>query len=242
MEKTVLSLTLHNISVNFGNLSVLDKISMEFKTGSISVVLGPSGCGKTTILNLLTSMVKPQSGTLSGVGDRNFSFLFQEPRLLPWLTVKSNLEFVLGKIESKEEREYLCTRFLEMTDLKDFSNWYPDKLSGGMKQRVAIARAFAHPSDIILMDEPFQALDLKLKLTLINQFVSLWKEEKRTVVLVTHDIHEAIKLADKIFVLSEKPASIIDTFEINEPREKRIPGSSFYLEIESRLYRKLTDS
>ncbi|MBI9098719.1 MAG: ABC transporter ATP-binding protein [Spirochaetaceae bacterium] len=236
-----MSLNLHNISVNFGNLSVLKDVSMKFETGAISVVLGPSGCGKTTILNLLTSMVKAQTGKLEGVGGHNFSYLFQEPRLLPWLTVKSNLKFVLGEIESKEKREQLCSRFLEMTDLSDFSDWYPGKLSGGMKQRVAIARAFAHPSDIILMDEPFQALDLKLKLSLINQFISLWKGEKRTVVLVTHDIHEAITLADKIFVLSEKPASIVDSFNIEEPRERRIPGSSEYLKIESRLFRDLIE-
>jgi len=237
-----MSISLNEIDVKFGNLSVLNHVSMDFESQSISVVLGPSGCGKTTILNLLTSMVYPESGNIGGIEKKRFSYLFQEPRLLPWLTVKGNLSFVLGEIESKEEKEKLCSRFLEMTDLSDYSDWYPEKLSGGMRQRVAIARAFAHPSDIILMDEPFQGLDLKLKHSLIDQFVSLWHQEKRTVVLVTHDIHEAIKLADKIFVLSEKPATVIDTFEIKEPRHKRIPGSSHYLEIESRLYRKLTDS
>lgn len=235
-----MSIELKNLSVNFGDLSVLHNISMEFDRGSISVVLGPSGCGKTTILNLLTGMVSPGKGTVSGIENNKISYLFQEPRLLPWLTVKGNLNFVLGEIELKGKREELCAQFLEMTDLSEYADWYPHKLSGGMRQRVAIARAFAHPSDIILMDEPFQSLDLKLKLSLIDQFLTLWKHEKRTVVLVTHDIHEALILSDKIFVLSEKPSSIVDCFTINEPRNKRIPGSPEYLQRESRLYNKLT--
>ena len=234
-----MSIELKDIDVNFGNLSVLNNISMDFDSQSISVVLGPSGCGKTTILNLLTSMVNVDSGIIKGIENKRFSYLFQEPRLLPWLTVKGNLSFILGEVETRVEKEHLCARFLEITDLSDFSDWYPEKLSGGMRQRVAIARAFAHPSDIILMDEPFQGLDLKLKLSLIDQFVSLWREEKRTVILVTHDIHEAIKLADKIFVLSEKPAQIIDSFPVVQPRDQRIPGSPEYLNIESRLYRGL---
>ena len=234
-----MNITLEIISVNFGNLSVLNNINLQIKNRSITVVLGPSGCGKTTILNLITSMVKAQQGEIKGIKDKKFSYLFQEPRLLPWLTVKGNLKFVLGEIESKEKKERLCSRFLEMTDLSEYSEWYPGKLSGGMKQRVAIARAFAHPSDIILMDEPFQGLDLKLKLSLIQQFNSLWREDKRTVILVTHDFHEAIMLADHIVVLSEKPAEIIDSFAIEEPGENRIPGSSSYLQIESRLYKDL---
>jgi NitT/TauT family transport system ATP-binding protein len=213
---------------------------MEFDRGAISVVLGPSGCGKTTILNLLTSMVTGYKGVVKGIGEERISYLFQEPRLLPWLTVKENLDFVLGGIQRSEKRDEICGQFLDMTGLKGYSHWYPGALSGGMKQRVSIARAFAYPSDIILMDEPFQGLDLKLKLSLIDQFLSLWKKEKRTVILVTHDIHEALMLSDKIFVLSDKPASIVDSFIMNEPKETRTPGSEQYLQFESRLYKNLT--
>ncbi len=234
-----MSIKLQNISVNFGDLQILKNIDMGFNEGEISVVLGPSGCGKTTILNLLTSMNEAQEGVLSGIGERKISYLFQEPRLLPWLTVEGNLKFVLDEVGTADERDELCSRFLKMTDLSDYKNWYPGKLSGGMKQRVAIARAFAHSSDVILMDEPFQGLDLKLKLTLIDQFISLWKEERRTVILVTHDIHEAVKLADRIYVLSEKPAGVVDSFTIEEKREERSPGSPLSLKYESRLYKSL---
>ena len=234
-----MNIQLSNIDFQYGDLQVLRNISLSFKQGQITVVLGPSGCGKTSILNLLTSMKKPVSGQILGVESTRFSYLFQEPRLLPWLTVLGNLHFVLGEISSKSERQSICRQFLEMTDLSEYATWYPEKLSGGMKQRVAIARAFAHPSDVILMDEPFQGLDLKLKLSLIDQFVSLWQKEKRTVVLVTHDIHEAIKLADTIYILSEKPAEIVDSFSIEESRNLRIPGSTLYLEYEMRLYKSL---
>lgn len=234
-----MSIQLENISVNFGELKVLENIHMGFNEGEISVVLGPSGCGKTSILNLLTSMIEVKEGRLSGIGERKISYLFQEPRLLPWLTVEGNLKFVLDGAGTADERDELCNRFLQMTDLGDYKHWYPSKLSGGMKQRVAIARAFAHSSDVILMDEPFQGLDLKLKLSLIDQFISLWKEERRTVILVTHDIHEAIKLADRIYVLSEKPAGIVDSFPIDDKRGERSPGSPLYLKYESRLYKSL---
>lgn len=236
-----MSISLENVSVQFGELHVLNNISMSFPEGKISVVLGPSGCGKTTILNLITSMTVPESGRVSVKKGRKFSYLFQEPRLLPWLTVEGNLRFVLDEAGSSKKREDLIGRFLDMTGLRQYSSLYPAELSGGMRQRVAIARAFAHPSDIILMDEPFQGLDLKLKLSLIDQFTELWREEKRTAILVTHDFHEAVKLADKIYVLSEKPARLVDRFSIEEPREKRIPGSSEYLQHESRLYQALIE-
>ncbi len=236
-----MNISINDVSVNFGSLQVLKDINLHMESGSITVFLGPSGCGKTTILNLITSMIKADKGNISGIERARFSYLFQEPRLLPWLTVKGNLNFVLGEIKAKRKREELCDRFLNMTGLSEYGSWYPGKLSGGMRQRVAIARAFAHPSDIILMDEPFQGLDLKLKLSMLKRFISLWQEEKRTVILVTHDIHEAIMLADQVVVLSEKPAGIVDSFFIEETRDGRIPGSPYYLEIESRLYRDLME-
>ena len=234
-----MSIILNQVSVRFSDLKVLENIEMSFQEGEISVVLGPSGCGKTTVLNLLTSMISPGKGAVTGLENRKFSYLFQEPRLLPWLTVEGNLKFVLDEIKSSDKKEELCNRFLQMTDLSDYKDWYPATLSGGMKQRVAIARAFAHSSDVILMDEPFQGLDLKLKLSLIDKFISLWKEERRTVVLVTHDIHEAVKLADQVYVFSEKPARIVDSFSLEEKREERSPGSPLYLKYESRLYKSL---
>lgn len=231
---------LNDVSVRFSSLEVLDRVSLDFPRNEISVVLGPSGCGKTTILNLLTSMVKPSEGGVSGIENQRFSYLFQEPRLLPWLTVEGNLRFVLDELKNKEERTEICRRMLQMTGLSDYARWYPGNLSGGMRQRVAIARAFAHPSDIVLMDEPFQGLDLKRKLNLIKQFTDLWEEERRTAVMVTHDIGEAIRLADHVYVLTEKPARLADSFSIDIPRPLREPGSEEYSRLESRLYNLLS--
>jgi len=231
-----MTVELKNIAVSFGDLPVLDSLSLSFPEREISVVLGPSGCGKTTILNVLTSSVIPRSGAVEGIENTRFSYLFQEPRLLPWLTVEGNLNFVLDDIGDKGKRAKLCALFLEMTGLREYASWYPGKLSGGMRQRVAIARAFAHPSDMILMDEPFQGLDLKRKLSLIDQFTGLWEKERRSAVMVTHDIGEAIRLADRIYVLTEKPARLADSFSIDIPRSEREPGSPLYSECEKRLY------
>jgi len=235
-----MSVDLKDISLSFGDLPVLEGLSLSFPENEISVVLGPSGCGKTTILNVLTSSIKPSWGSVEGIEKIRFSYLFQEPRLLPWLTVEGNLKFVLDDIEDKGEREELCSLFLDMTGLSDYASWYPGKLSGGMRQRVAIARAFAHPSDMILMDEPFQGLDLKRKLSLIDQFTGLWEKEKRSAVMVTHDIGEAIKLADRVYVLTEKPARLADSFTVDIPRGEREPGSPLYSEYEKRLYSLLS--
>ncbi|MBN2655482.1 MAG: ABC transporter ATP-binding protein [Spirochaetales bacterium] len=226
--------------VRFGELSVLDGLDLTFPEKEISVVLGPSGCGKTTILNVLTSSVVPARGSVEGIGGMQFSCLFQEPRLLPWLTVEGNLHFVLDGIADKQRKTALCRQALQMTGLGDYADWYPGKLSGGMRQRVAIARAFVHRSDMILMDEPFQGLDLKRKLSLINQFTDLWEKEKRSAVMVTHDIGEAIRLADKVYVLTEKPARLADSFPIEIPRSEREPGSIEYSRLERRLYNLLS--
>ncbi|MBB6481924.1 ABC transporter ATP-binding protein [Spirochaeta isovalerica] len=231
-----MTVDIKDLTVSFGDLKVLGGLDLHFPEKEISVVLGPSGCGKTTILNVLTSSVSPRRGSIEGIEGKRFSYLFQEPRLLPWLTVEGNLNFVLDDISDKREREALCRRVLKMTGLSDYASWYPGKLSGGMKQRVAIARAFAHPSDMILMDEPFQGLDLKRKLSLINQFTDVWEKEKRSAVMVTHDIGEAIRLADKVYVLTEKPARLADAFTIDIPRPEREPGTKRYSEYEKRLY------
>lgn len=235
-----MSVCLDRVSLDFENLKVLDDLSLQFPDKEISVVLGPSGCGKTTILNLLTSMIKPSKGSVKGIEGLGFSYLFQEPRLLPWLTVEGNLRFVLDEVKDPMERRSICRRVLNMTGLSEYGAWYPGKLSGGMRQRVAIARAFAHPSDFILMDEPFQGLDLKRKLSLINQFTDLWEREKRTALMVTHDIGEAIRLADRVYVLTEKPARLADSFTIDIARSDRQPGTAEYGRLESRLYALLS--
>jgi NitT/TauT family transport system ATP-binding protein len=202
-------------------VDVFSNFSMSIMESGVSVILGPSGCGKTTLLNLLSGLLSPRKGSI-GPEYENISVLFQEPRLLPWKTVRKNIELVLkGRLGEKQARE-TALHYLELVGLGKYEKFYPDELSGGMRQRVAIARAFAYPAELILMDEPFQALDLGLKVSLTGLFTRLWIEERRTSVFVTHDINEAILLGDEIFVLSkDKPVQIVERIVNEEPHDAR---------------------
>ncbi|MEA1961677.1 MAG: ABC transporter ATP-binding protein [Bacillota bacterium] len=199
---------IHNASKAFKDLNVLQDFSMEMEDHKIICIVGPSGAGKTTLLNIMSGVIKPDAGSLSGFADKTVSYLFQEPRLLPWKTVDQNIEFVLKDKMSKNDYHRLVDQYVDMVGLADFRHYYPRQLSGGMKQRVAIARAFAYPADLLLMDEPFDGLDPQLKRSLINAFFCLWQLEKRSVFFVTHDMREALLLGDKIIVLTDRPARI----------------------------------
>ena len=223
---------------------IFENFSMEFPASKVSVILGPSGCGKTTLLNLVSGILSPGSGEIicgNSGGQDGFSVLFQEPRLLPWRSIRRNIEIVLerqyGRIKARETAEH----YLGLVGLEDYADYHPAELSGGMRQRASIARAFAFPAETILMDEPFQALDLGLKISLTNLFTSLWVEDRRTSVFVTHDINEAVLLGDEIFVLSgERPAKIIEQISNTEPHAGRNLESGASMEIEKRLYHLLS--
>ena len=230
-------------------LQILKDFSLSLPASRVSVVLGPSGCGKTTVLNLIAGLCLPESGELvvGGVSSLDadstmpgMSLLFQEPRLLPWRNIRKNIELVLEKKVPKAEAREKAEHYLELVGLADFSRYYPAELSGGMRQRVSIARAFAYPADIILMDEPFQALDLGLKMSLTELFTKLWVEDSRTAVFVTHDINEAIMLGDEIFVLAgSRPTQIVEDMRNPVPHKLRAPASPESVEIERRLYELL---
>ena len=225
--------------------SIFKDFSMELPKAKVSVILGPSGCGKTTLLNLISGLQQPINGSitreLTSETTGNISVLFQEPRLLPWRTVRQNIELVLKKHLGKSGATETAARYLALVGLADFMDYYPARLSGGMRQRAAIARAFAYPADMILMDEPFQALDLGLKINLTNLFTNLWVEDRRTSIFVTHDINEAIMLGDEIFVLSGKrPASVIEHISNPEAHQKRSLDSAKSIEIEKKLYKLLS--
>ncbi len=233
------AIALNGISKSFGSLTVFSDLTADFPAASITVILGPSGCGKTTLLNILAGMDSDYGGTVAGGGAGSVSYLFQEPRLLPWKTVEGNLSFVLeGKMDQKETRGVI-DHHLEIVGLSSFMKYYPHQLSGGMKQRVSIARAFSYPARIILMDEPFQALDLGTKLSLVTSFVKLWRQEPRTVVFVTHDIQEALLLGDRLFLLSSLPAHVEKRYTIDVPQENRSLNMPELLEIEGDLYGRL---
>ncbi len=219
------------ISKCFGELEVFQDITLEFPTGKITAILGPSGCGKTTILKIMAGLIKADQGVV--VSTEQVGFLFQEPRLFQWLNVYQNLALVLEDKMPPKEVDTRIKHFLQAVGLGDYHDYYPRQLSGGMKQRVAMARAFSYPSELLLMDEPFKSLDLKNRHQLVSDFLKLWRKESNTVVVVTHDVKEAVWLGDQILVLSAKPARLVERFRNDIPLELRLNGDeSWSLEQE----------
>ncbi len=229
-----------NIRKNFEQLRVLKDIDIKFQDKKIVAILGPSGCGKTTLLNIISSTIKPDEGELVGFNNKSISYIFQEPRLMKWKTVYDNIDFVIKDKMSKEERKSIIDRNLKMLDLLEYKDYYPSDLSGGMKQRVAIARAFVYPSDILLMDEPFKSLDLELKFNLIYSFLNLWQIDKRTVFFVTHDIQAALLLGDYIYILSQKPTIVKEKIENKLAYDERSLKNKYILSLEEKIYRNFS--
>jgi NitT/TauT family transport system ATP-binding protein len=230
---------LRGIGKNFGALKVIDGVDASFATSSVTAILGPSGCGKTTLLNIMAGLVEPDEGSTGDFSVSSFSCSFQEPRLLSWLSSLDNILFALSGIPDKAFRMERALRFLGNACLEDFASVKPTRLSGGMKRRLSLARAFAYPSDILLLDEAFSAVDLKLRIELMDLFSLLWREEMRTAIFVTHDIQDALYLADQILVLSSRPAHVIDKLDIPLARENRRYGSRELIDLEERLYMKI---
>lgn len=207
-----------------GQTRVLCNFSFSAEIGKILCLIGPSGCGKTTILQLLAGLEQPDAGQITGTEGLRVSYVFQEPRLLSWKTVAENIAFVLRGVVHPTGQKELINHYLSMTGLYDYRHSYPDSLSGGMKQRLALCRAFAFPHDLLLLDEPFNSLDVPLRLGLVRQIIRMWQTEPRTIVFVTHDIMDALLLGHRIVVLSTAPAAMLDVVEINIPLEQRKIG------------------
>ncbi len=227
---------LDKISFAYPGIELFQDFSMDIPEGSISCILGPSGCGKTTLLHLISQILNPISGKISGFPESSFSYIFQETRILPWRTVYQNIAFpLLDKMDPAEVRDK-TEKYIKLVELSDWSDQYPSKLSGGMNQRIAIARAFAFPSHTILMDEAFRGLDLGLKNKVFEIFLRSWREEPRTVIFVTHDLDEAIYLGKYIQVLSRAPITRAKGFELDgEPGPYRITNKSIMKEIRELL-------
>ncbi len=196
---------LKNIYKAFDSLEVVKDFTLDIGDGEVICLLGPSGCGKSTILKMISGLDQNFEGSILGLEDKSISYVFQESRLLPWLSVKENLTYILeGKIETDKLESHI-DYFLDKVELSAFKDAFPNTLSGGMKQRVSLARAFSMPHDILLLDEPFQGLDDKLKDQLMNLLENLIELDKKTVVMVTHDLSEAFRLGHKVIRLVGKP-------------------------------------
>ena len=218
----------------FGSTTVLRDITFDLVPGGITAVLGPSGCGKTTLLRIAAGLLEADSGTLPGVVDSRVSFAFQEPRLLPWLSARENLLYVL-----QDGDPDAVDQVFEILELTGFAEFPPGRLSGGMQHRLALARCYLYPSDLVLLDEPFRGLDLPRKLRMMGVFSRLWAKDRRTVVMVTHDVQEAAALGDRIVLLSDRPATVRDIIEPEPPREERGLDKPAGAELQARLTRLL---
>jgi NitT/TauT family transport system ATP-binding protein len=207
---------------------VLDNLNLNVQEGEFVTVVGPSGCGKTTLLNIIASLDAPDSGSVSaaGAGAKRIVVIFQEGALFPWLTVLENVEFGLKAAGvPKEQRRATASRFIGMVQLTQFADLYVHQLSGGMKQRVAIARALALDPQVLLMDEPFAALDVQTRELLHKQLLQIHKSTGKTILFVTHNIDEALALGDRVLVLSSRTGGIKKEISINheKPRDLQSP-------------------
>lgn len=209
-------LELKNVSHSYGATSVLKDLNLVVNAGEVVVLVGPSGCGKTTILNLLSGHIEPTSGSIQR--DGIIRTVYQQDGLFPWLTISENISMGLRLVPDAQQREYELRELLDLIHMQDFANHYPHQLSGGMRQRVELARILSGDSDILLMDEPFSALDYQARLRMRHELVRLLEKRPRTVVFVTHDIEEAALLGDRVLVLSNRPATICR--ELSIPTQK----------------------
>jgi len=204
---------LNNISIKYDDLQVLKDFNITFDDNKITCLVGPSGVGKTTIANIVAKLIHPDEGYITGIENAIYSYVFQEPRLLDWYSVYDNIGFVLKDIYNADERKKITNNYIEMVELTDYKDYKPQALSSGMAQRVSIARAFAYPSNVLIMDEPFKGLDVKLKHEMISSFQKLWSDSKRTVLFITHDIDEAVSLSHTIYMIKNRPANVIKKFD-----------------------------
>ncbi len=232
-----------SISKSYGEKVVFKDFSVNIPRGKISCLLGPSGCGKTTLLDILAGLADCDSGTVSGIND-DIAYVFQEDRLLPWATVRENLEFIVHntRILSKAPRENTgIDSFLKTVQLTEFENYFPDQLSGGMRQRVALARAFIHPATTLLMDEPFKGLDYKLKLKLFEFLKDMWERTEKTILLVTHDVDEALILSNSIHLLSDCPPIVKKQWDVTISYKNRNIKNENYLKLRSQIIANISD-
>ena len=228
-----------------GEMVALNGVSLDIHDNEFICVVGPSGCGKSTLLNIIAGLSEPTSGKVycdgkevTGTGTER-GVVFQQYALFPWLTVKKNVMFALemrgikGKVAEEEAMKYL-----EMVDLAKFADHYPKELSGGMKQRVAIARAYAAEPEVLLMDEPFGALDAQTRTQLQTELLETWEKKRKTCFFITHDVEEAIILAQRVIIMSARPGRIKDIVDIDipYPRTQETKMTPHFMELKNHIW------
>ena len=230
---------------------ILSSLDLDVREGEFVSVVGPSGCGKSTLLNFISHLLPVQAGTVEVLGEpvRSFNtkvgYVFQQHALLPWRTVIENTELGLEvKGEPREGRRERCRAVLAQMGLAAFENHYPSEISGGMRQRVSLARTLVAEPEVILMDEPFGALDAQTKLLIQEIFLNYWEQHRRSVLFVTHDLGEAIALSDRVVVMSARPGRIIADHTIDLPRPRdseRLRSNARFLEYHDLLWSALRE-
>ena len=220
MEKII---RIENINKRYKDNIIFNNFQIDFYENKINCILGKSGCGKTTLLNIISGVVKNDESDFKGIEDLGVSYIFQDDRLIDWLSVEDNIKLVIKKHYSEDKVNELCEKYLKLVGIYEYKNYYPQRLSGGMRQRVNIARAFIYPSKIIIMDEPFKSIDIKNKQIIMENFKKILEEDNRTVLFVTHDIDEALYLGDVAFILGDRPLKIKNIFkEIKDTDKEKI--------------------
>jgi len=224
-------------------VEVLTSVSLDVKDGEFVCILGPSGCGKSTLLNIVGGFLKASAGEVVIDGqpvagpDPRRIFVFQERGVFPWLTVEGNIGFGLGDV-APAERERRIAHYVKLVGLSGFEKAYPQELSGGMKQRVEVARALAVNPDVLYLDEPFGALDSITRLVMRGELLRIREAEKQTILFVTHDIEESVQLADRVVVMSTRPATIRRIVEIDIPHPRDI-SSPRYIQLRDSIFEEI---
>ncbi|WP_042356075.1 ABC transporter ATP-binding protein [Bacillus rubiinfantis] len=223
-------LKIQQINKDFNNQhkvsTVLSDINLDIQEGEFVSILGPSGCGKSTLLSIVAGLTKPTSGAILLNGQqitkpgKDRGMVFQQAALFPWMTVEENVMFPLRKEMKKNEAREVAQHFLKMVQLSNYAKHSPHELSGGMQQRVAIARALSMNPKVLLMDEPFGALDEQTRARLHHELEKIWLETKKTILFVTHSISESIKLSDRIIVMGTRPGTVLDDIHVHIPRPR----------------------
>lgn len=234
LSSTQAKIEVKDLTKKFGELLVLDRINFNIKKGELVAIVGPTGCGKTTFLNCMSKLTETTDGDIfiDGVPadpvKHNLAFVFQEPTALPWRTVAENVAYgmEIKKVPEKERRERL-DYILSLVGLKDTADLYPNQVSASMMQRIAVARAFAVNPDLLLMDEPYGQLDVKLRFYLEDELVKLWQTLNSTVLFITHNIEEAVYVADRIIVLTPKPTKVRAEVVVDLPRPRNFLDPKF---------------